>query len=376
MLMLAAISLVSCLEDHTDTLRLEQGLEGSESSKDLLATMNPEVGTTNTRVPNVNYTFENKDGAPEEMVVRLDMTGIQSQTTSEWLRLIGTGEQGQNLWISIDCQPKFVQVYNTIDDEDENVVIKNDIVFLVDNSGSMDDEADALARDLEEWAKSLTTTFDMKFGCVGYNGLITGALNMTTYTALHNYLSRATGTDRTVGFAGSDASYLKSNKYSYDISSQEECPMAALRYADRYFSFRQDANRIYVNFTDEYNQPDGQSGFSVRYMASQSNWPTTKGTVHTVYSGSTTGSETTNYNEQPWRMSEYSGGTTIFTNGSFSGVSLQDLPVTGAIQNSYIIRFSNISKFMDGKSHEVKITIYDEDENVRAERKFYMTFGG
>ena len=178
MLMLAAISLVSCLEDHTDTLRLEQGLEGSESSKDLLATMNPEVGTTNTRVPNVNYTFENKDGALEEMVVRLDMTGIQSQTTSEWLRLIGTGEQGQNLWISIDCQPKFVQVYNTIDDEDENVVIKNDIVFLVDNSGSMDDEADALARDLEEWAKSLTTTFDMKFGCIGYNGLITGALNI------------------------------------------------------------------------------------------------------------------------------------------------------------------------------------------------------
>lgn len=378
MLMTAvALCLVSCLEDHTETLRLEQGLEESPgNSKDLLATPNPQIESSNTNVPNVNYTLENKDGAPEDVVVRMNMTGIQIPGASEWLRLIGTGEDGQNLWVSIDCQPKFVQVYNTIDDVDENVVVKNDIVFLVDNSGSMSDEADALARDLAAWARSLTTTFDMKFACVGYNGLITGALNFTSYSALEKYLNRSTGTNRTVGFSGSDASYLQSKKSAYDFSSQSECSMAALKFADRYFSFRNDANRIYVNFTDEYNQPNGKSDFSVKYLASQTNWPTTKGTVHTVYSGSTTDSETTYKSEKPWRMSDYTGGTTLITNGSFSGVSLQNLPVTAAIQNSYIIRFSNIAQFMDGKSHEVKVTIYAEDGSIRAERKFYMNFGG
>ncbi len=373
LLILVAMCLVSCLEDHTETLRLENGTDNL--GEDAYATMNPDIGTANTSVPNVTYALENKGGSPEDVVVRLDMTGIQSQDSKEWLRLIGTGEAGQNIWVSIDCRPKFVEVYNTIDDVDENVVVKNDVVFLVDNSGSMDDEADAIARDLVSWAQSLTQNFDMKFGCVGYDGLITGALNMTSYTDLSKYLNRTTGTDRTVGFSGSDASSLRSKKYSYDLASQEECPMAALRYADTYFSFRKDANRIYVNFTDEYNQPDGKSGFSVKYLSSQSNWPTTKGTVHTVYSGSTTLSESDNYSEKPWRMSDYTGGTTLIANNSFSGVSLHNLPVTDAIRNTYIIRFSNIAEFMDGKSHEVKITIYDEDESVKAERKFYMNFG-
>lgn len=377
MLVATAVCLVSCLEDHTETIRLEHGMEDSQdNSKDLLATQNPEIGSSNTNVPNVNYTLENKDGAPEDVVVRMDMTGIAIPGTSEWLRLIGTGESGQNLWVSVDCQPKFVEVYNTIDDADENVVVKNDIVFLVDNSGTMSDEADGLARDLAAWAKSLTTTYDMKFACIGYNGLITGALNFTSYTDLYNYLNRTTGTNRTVGFAGSDGSSLSSKKSSYDLTSQEECPMAALRFADNYLSFRRDANRIYVNFTDEPNQPAGKSNFSVTYLSSQTNWPTNKGTIHTVYSGSTSITESTNYTEKPWRMSEYTGGTILYTNGSFSGVSLQSLPVTAAIQNSYIIRFSNIAKFMDGKYHKVKVTIYAEDGSVRAERNFNMYFGG
>ena len=33
---------------------------------------------------------------------------------------------------------------------------------------------------------------------------------------------------------------------------------------------------------------------------------------------------------------------------TFSGVTLNSLPVTGAMQNSYIIRFTNVSEFMDG----------------------------
>lgn len=50
---------------------------------------------------------------------------------------------------------------------------------------------------------------------------------------------------------------------------------------------------------------------------------------------------------------------------TFSGVTLNSLPVTGAMQNSYIIRFTNVSEFMDGQSHEVKVTILSEDGRVR-----------
>ena len=370
---LASVCLVSCLEDHSDTVRLEN--EEENLGNDIYATMNPDIGSSNASIPYVNYSIENKDGNPEDVTVRLDMTGIQSSGTKEWLRLIGTDEPGTNVWISIDCRPKYVTVYNTIDDVDQNVVVKNDLVFLVDNSGTMSEESNVIARDLMSWAKSLTANFDIKFGCVGYDGLITGALNLTSYNDLNRYLSRNVGTDRTVGFSGPDASTLQSKTYNYDLISQEECPMAALRYADNYFSFRNDANRIYVNFTDEYNQPQGYSSFSVRYLTSQSNWPTTKGTIHTVYSGSTTSSETTNYEEKPWRMSEYTGGTIIYTNSNFSGVTLDNLPITEAIRNSYIIRFSNITQFMDGKYHELKITIYDENQSIRAEKKFSVNFG-
>ena len=60
---------------------------------------------------------------------------------------------------------------------------------------------------------------------------------------------------------------------------------------------------------------------------------------------------------------------------TFSGVTLNSLPVTGAMQNSYIIRFTNVSEFMDGQSHEVKVTILSEDGRVRAEKIFYIVFG-
>ena len=77
MLVAATVCLVSCLEDHTETLRLEQGLEDSPgNSKDLLATQNPDIESSNVSVPNVNYTLENKDGAPEDVVVKMNMTGI------------------------------------------------------------------------------------------------------------------------------------------------------------------------------------------------------------------------------------------------------------------------------------------------------------
>ena len=69
--------------------------------------------------------------------------------------------------------------------------------------------------------------------------------------------------------------------------------------------------------------------------------------------------------EDPRLFATYTGGTTIDTDASFSGVSLEDLPVTGAITNSYIIRLNITTDMLTGK-HTVTIVILSTDGNYHA----------
>lgn len=335
----------------------------------------------NTPIPNINYERESVDGVD---VMNLNMTGIQNKVTGEWLRLYGTGggtieetqtrasSVAQNIWVSVDDLPKGILVINTIDKIIEKKVM-NDIVFLVDNSGSMSEEANAIARDIIDWSKKLSETLDVRFGCVGYDGCIRGAMNITTAENLATWLNKSYGTSRTRHFGGDDAEALRTAANQYSVSSsQRENGTSALRFADEQFTFREGANRIYINFTDEGNYVGGKTEFSVEYVNPQnSNWATTQGTIHTVFSDNPNGYLD---GEKPWLMSEYTGGTILYTNYSFTGVNLNDLPVSKAMQNSYIIKFTNIEDFLDGKPHAIKITILTEDGSVKAEKTFNVTF--
>ncbi len=341
---------------------------------DDLADPNPEVpeDSINTSIPNIQLVCE-KDG--NDVIVTIDMTGIQAVDSEEWLRLIGTAKEGTNIWISIDDEPKGIDVQNTADNNTGSKSVV-DLVFVVDNSGSMYEEADTIAKNIADWAKKLAASnLDIKFGCVGYNGSIEGAINITDVNALEAYLNREgyTGTYRTVDFAGDDAEALSNASYDYR-ETYGECAGTALRYADDLFSFRSGANRIYVNFTDEPNQPSGYEKYSVEFFKDQANWNTTKGTVHTVYSEDTTYSYWSDlYDERPWLISEYTGGTKLFAPSDFEGVSLDKLPVTGAMQNSYVIRFTNVAHLVnDGQQHLLKITIRSGE--TKADREFYVTF--
>lgn len=375
-------ALSSCLKEGDESIILETG-NPTGIPDDSKAEQNPTIGSPTTYIPNIQFTEEDYNGYP---VIRLDMTGISNPQTFDWLKLYGTGGSGknvQNIWISIDNTPKSILVYNNSDDK-ESKAIKTDLVFLVDNSGSMGEEADAVARDILTWSSALSNSnLDIRFGCVGYyeDGYIDGAMNLTDAKSLSTYLNRTTGTERTEGFSGSDASNLSksASSSSYTIPAGEECGTLALFFANDKFSFRTGANRIYVNFTDEPNQPGGNSNFSVETLNSSSSinrWSSAQGTVHTVYSADTTTySEKLYYKEKPWKMSWYTGGTILKAPSDFSGVSLENLPVTGAMENSYIIRFTNIDQYMDGKYHTVKITILSSDKKVRAEKSFYILFG-
>ena len=344
---------------------------------DDIATPNPEIdpGALNAVLPNFNYTVDMENGWA---VIRLDLTGVEDPLTHDWVKLYGPGNTKQNTWLSIDGRPKGFSIYNTIDDVDNTQLSAVDLVFLVDNSGSMGQEADAIARDIIEWAQSLSRTLDMQFGCIGYDeGYISGALDMTDVETLSAWLNKSWGTSRTHGFQSAYGTDLQTIANNYRTNNWHECGVAALRMADENFTFRKGANRIYVDFTDEPNQPNGKVEFTVEYVNNPENWPSTKGTVHTVYSSrSTTYTEQMLYTEYPWRLSEYTGGTTLFTDPSFSGVTLNDLPVTGAMLNSYIIRFTNVEEIFDGLAHDVRITVKSESPNgeILADKQFNMIF--
>lgn len=375
-LLSALITLSSCLADGDQSIVLDSGAPQDEIAGipgDHRAEPSPSVNQNTTVIPNVQYTTEIEG---DDVIVRLDMTGVQDPETLEWLRLVGTGgEDGdrQNVWVEVDGKPKGIDVYNTIDDEeDANVAtVKNDFVFLVDNSGSMSEEADAIARDIIDWATELSVNLDVRFGCVGYNGNISGAIDLTTSSKLKTYLERNSGTSRTVGYGSSN---IENAALSYS-SVYGECGTLALRFADEKFSFRSGANRIYVNFTDEPNQPGSSPSFSVEYVNPATNsWSSAQGTIHTIFSG-TLGQEQIYVNEDPCKMSVYTGGTSFVVGSNFAGVTLSDLPVTKAMHNSYVIRFTNVDEFMDGLPHEVKITIVSSDGHVQAERIFTIVFG-
>jgi hypothetical protein len=340
---------------------------------DDLAQPNPEVITPTTNIPNIQTSVSNEDGT---IVMRIDMTGVKNSTDLDWLKLYGTGLSNQNVWVEIDGKPKGIDVIN-LGEQTERTVM-TDIVFTVDNSGSMDDEANKIANDIIAWAQLLANSnIDARFGVVGYEGPITGALNMTTVDKLSEYLNYSYGTNRTYHFGGPDAADLQAKAPNYHVGTWAECGACAIEYANEYFNFRTGANRIYINFTDEPNQPYGKEKYSVKFFESQTNWAPAQGTVHSIYSSSQFDYNNWNYNEQPWLISEYTGGTTQFIRWDASDLDLTKILVTQAMQNSYIIRLKDVGDLInDGIEHEIHVTILSEEgENqVRAEKTFMVRF--
>ncbi|MFR9651410.1 MAG: hypothetical protein SNG35_05245 [Rikenellaceae bacterium] len=281
-----------------------------------------------------------------------------------YLELKGTGEPKQNLWLEFDNTPKGIYIEKI----SEGSAVKNDIIFLVDNSGSMSEEANGIATSIQAWATELYEAgIDAKFACVGYNGSITGAIDLTDVSGISTYLDRYTGTSRTVGF---DTTYLSemASESTYKTTSGE-CGVVALRFADDLFSFRDGSNRIYVNFTDEPNQTSGYENNSVEYV--NSDYWIGKGTVHTVFSA--TSCSTTGNNEDPRDMSTYTGGTSMDVSSSFTGVTLSSLPVSEAILNTYIIRFTNIEEYI-GKESTYSVMIVVKDDGIESKKTSYLNF--
>ena len=323
-----------------------------------------------------------------EDILNMSLTGIQIPETGEWMELFGTGDNRQNIWVEVDGKPKAITVTNskTVQARTRGAMsriaplsrAKADVVFLVDNSFSMSEEANTVAQEIIDWSTTLSQTMDVQFGCVGIDhNYVNGAIDITTVEALHDYLNNRSGHTygiyRTTGYVDAN---LETKAAAYN-NAGGECGGIMLHFADENFTFRSGANRIYVHFTDEPNQPNNHVEWSVESVNTASpdyNWGATRGTIHTVFSDLYNYRPDT-YNWTPLRYEDprlfatYTGGTTIDTDASFSGVSLEDLPVTGAITNSYIIKLNITTDMLTGK-HTVTIVILSTDGNYRAEITF------
>ncbi|MFI3265053.1 MAG: hypothetical protein SNG38_04065 [Rikenellaceae bacterium] len=118
-----------------------------------------------------------KDTSSGFYTISINITGI-SDGIGGYLELKGTGEHGQNVWLDFDKTPKGILVEKI----SSTTRVMNDIVFLVDNSGSMSDESNGIAESIQEWANELNDAgIDAEFACVGYNdyGQISGAIDFT-----------------------------------------------------------------------------------------------------------------------------------------------------------------------------------------------------
>ena len=232
-------------------------------------------------------------------------------------------------------------------------VLKSDIVFTVDNSGSMSQESDSVAARIIDFATFLTNSgLDAVFGCVGYYGEVTGAINLTDQTQLASFLNRNTGTYRTKGFAGPDSALFDSLANIYAPGVSGENGVVAILFADSLFSWRAGSQRIFINFTDEPTQPNYIEKWSTSNLCNEL---LGRATVHTVFSrDSSYYSWTPLYRERPWKMSECTGGTMKFIPSDASGLDLTTLPVAGALANSYLLEY--VTGNPNG-THTVTITV-------------------
>jgi hypothetical protein len=239
-----------------------------------------------------------------------------------------------------------------------------DVVFVVDNSGSMGDEADSIASKIIAFSTLLTNSgLNIQVGCVGYDGNVTGALNFTNAQTLRTYLNRSTGTSRTEGFSGNDSARFRGVAQTYASGVSGENGVVGVSFADSLFAWRAGAQRVYINFTDEPTQPDNLIFWSSEGLCAR--WSATRGTIHTVWSGrDTTGLTWTRLvDERPWEMSNCTGGTFVRVNDNSSDLDLTRLPVTGALANSLFVEFLTANPNIP---HNLSITVKRDSTDGRS----------
>ena len=143
MVLTASFVFVSCSKDD-EVNETALGINDDQASE-------PPVVTINTvNIPNMSapYIEEGSNGN----VGNISFTGIKG-TDGQYINLVGTdGGANQNIWLTIDNIQKAIKIVNA---GRGNSMPAADVVFLIDDSGSMGEEADSVAKQVVAWSKVL-----------------------------------------------------------------------------------------------------------------------------------------------------------------------------------------------------------------------------
>jgi hypothetical protein len=307
----------------------------------------------------IGGTFSKTQG--NESRIQLSLLGVTNPVSHQLINLVA----GQTIWLAEDSVLKGIKI--TKAGTGKIGALLADVVFIVDNSGSMSEEADSIASKIIAFANYLQLSgLSVQVGVVGHawnsDQEVYGARNLTTPANLAAYLTRSvggspvTGLDRTVGFAGPDSARLATAATRFTQSSGGENSIIGIAYADSVFTWRQGANHVYICFTDEPTQPGGLLYWATDGLMAR--WGN-KGTIHMVYSENDTSyysSYTRLNNERPWELAVRTGGTSVFIPANASGLNLTTLPVTGALATTSLIEFISSNP---SATHSVVVTIKD-----------------
>jgi len=298
--------------------------------------------------------------------IMINLLGIIDPATNQPVDLF----YNSNVFVTEDGILKGLKVTNL----QSQLNNKYDLVFIVDNSGSMGEEADTIASKALAFVQFLQNKgVDLKVGVVGYDEMsdISGALNLSDGNQFGNYLNRPGrfGIQRTYDFYGTDSADIEMKASSFNNEIGEN-GIVAISFADSFFSWRANATRIYINFTDEGIQSLGQTdGWNISNFVKT--WHPSKGSIHTVFSVTWTGMQPdtsssvngfwSENNERPWQLSQKLGGTVKFVYPDARDLDLTTLPVTQAITNSALIEYISTEPY---KPHNVVVIIKDVNKNI------------
>ena len=252
------------------------------------------------------------------------------------------------------------------DDNAEKVAI--DVVFDVDNSGSMGQEADSIAEKIIAFAQLLAKSgLDARFGVVGQNGNITGAFNLGSADAMEAYLAKEKGVQRTMHF-GDDAKLSTLGQATRAKYPSAENGISGIQFANANFSWRPEAQRIFINFTDEPTQPNKSRSPWSTTEATCSAWTPTSGNVHLVWSGSSLSSArwTKDRDENPAELSKCTGGVVMSVRSDAKDLDLTTLPMTEALRSSVIVEYESADP---EAQHDVVVVVKGTDSEGRTEMK-------
>jgi hypothetical protein len=195
------------------TRKLKQGL----ATKTVADTVNADIpadASVDVPTPSINNltpraVFSQKEGNPGR--IQLNFLGLVDPTTGATVELIAN----QTIFLA-DGDSRSQKGLKITQGASNSLPV--DILFAIDNSGSMGEEADKVAEKIKEFSQKLVERgVDAKFAVVGFNGGITGAIDFTDVAGIETFLNRDKGIKRTGGFSGGNAAILEEKAGSFKL---------------------------------------------------------------------------------------------------------------------------------------------------------------